>query len=155
MRKYAKTLVAIAVAALTLTMSQTASAQTQRDIRQIQCMAENIYHEAGNQSRRGMIAVGNVVMNRVESARFPNTPCEVIYQRSRGLCQFSWVCTRHIIRNMEVFRRAREIAEMVYYGRTGDITHGSTFYHAAYISPGWFATLRRTIRIEDHIFYRG
>lgn len=155
MRKYSKTLVAVAIATLTLTMSNTANAKTVADNRQIQCMAENIYHEAGNQSQRGMIAVGNVVMNRVESGRFPDTPCEVIHQRSRGMCQFSWVCnTRNRIRDLEMFRRAREIAVMVYYGRTSDVTRGSTFYHAAYISPGWFATLIQTVRIGDHIFYR-
>jgi N-acetylmuramoyl-L-alanine amidase len=155
MRRFAKSLVAVAIATITLTMSQAASAQPGRDNRQIQCMAENIYHEAGNQSQRGMIAVGNVVMNRVRSDHFPDSPCEVIHQRTRGMCQFSWVCnTRNRIRDLEMFRRAREVAEMVYYRRTGDVTRGSTFYHAAYISPGWFASLIRTVRIGDHIFYR-
>lgn len=155
MRKFAKSLVAVAIAAITLTMSNTANARVAFDNRQIQCMAENIYHEAGNQSQRGMIAVGNVVMNRVRSDRFPDTPCEVIHQRTRGMCQFSWVCnTRNRIRDLEMFRLARQVAEMVYHRRTGDVTHGSTFYHAAYISPGWFATLVRTVRIGDHIFYR-
>lgn len=150
-----KILMAAAVALFSLSMSQTASAQSQDDTRQIQCMAENVYHEAGNQSQRGMIAVSNVVMNRVQSGRFPSTPCSVIYQRSSRVCQFSWVCMGRAIRDSQLFRRAREVAELVYYGRTGDVTNGSTFYHATYIRPGWFATLRRTVTIGDHIFYRG
>jgi spore germination cell wall hydrolase CwlJ-like protein len=149
-----KIFMAIAIASLSITASQTASAQSQDDTRQIQCMAENVYHEAGNQSQRGMIAVSNVVMNRVQSGQFPNTPCSVIYQRNNRMCQFSWVCMSRSIRDSQLFRRAREVAEMVYYGRTGDVTNGSTFYHATYINPGWFATLRRTVRIGDHIFYR-
>ena len=58
----------------------------------LMCMALNIYHEAKNQSMLGQIAVGQVVMNRVEDRRFPNTVCEVVKQRKRGVCQFSWFC---------------------------------------------------------------
>ena len=43
-------------------------------------MAAIIYCEAGNQSYEGMVAVGAVVMNRVNSSSFPNTISEVIYQ---------------------------------------------------------------------------
>ena len=39
-------------------------------------MAANIYHEAGNQSMIGQMAVGQVVLNRVEDDRFPDTVCE-------------------------------------------------------------------------------
>lgn len=43
-------------------------------------LAAIIYCEAGNQPYVGQVAVGNVVMNRVKSAVFPNTVLEVIYQ---------------------------------------------------------------------------
>ena len=43
-------------------------------------MAAIIYCEAGNQSYEGQVAVGAVVMNRVNSSSFPNTISEVIYQ---------------------------------------------------------------------------
>lgn len=39
--------------------------------------------EAGNQPLTGKIAVGNVVLNRVNSSLFPNTVYEVIYQRGQ------------------------------------------------------------------------
>ena len=38
------------------------------------CLALNAYHEARNQDIRGMIAVTQVVMHRVESDLYPNTP---------------------------------------------------------------------------------
>ena len=44
-------------------------------------LAAIIYCEAGNQPYIGQVAVGNVVMNRVKSAVFPNTILEVIYQK--------------------------------------------------------------------------
>ena len=43
-------------------------------------LAALIYCEAGNQSYDGMVAVGAVVMNRVNSPSFPNSISEVIYQ---------------------------------------------------------------------------
>ena len=42
------------------------------------CLALNTYHEAKNQSLVGQIATAQVVMNRVEDNRFPNTICEVV-----------------------------------------------------------------------------
>lgn len=39
--------------------------------------------EAGNQPLEGKIAVGNVVLNRVASSKFPNTVYEVIHQRKQ------------------------------------------------------------------------
>jgi spore germination cell wall hydrolase CwlJ-like protein len=35
-----------------------------------------------------------------------------------------------------------------------DITDGAQFYHADYVRPSWAKTKKRTIEIEDHIFYR-
>ena len=46
----------------------------------LMCMALNIYHEARNQSMVGQVAVAEVVMNRVEDSRFPDTICEVVKQ---------------------------------------------------------------------------
>jgi spore germination cell wall hydrolase CwlJ-like protein len=127
---------------------------TAHDERQIHCLARNAYFEAGNQTDKGMIAVTNVVMNRVEDGRFPQTPCAVIHQRTRRVCQFSWVCEgKKSVRNMEIFRRARAAAERVYLEKAPDVTHGSLFYHANYVNPRW--NLKRVTRIGAHIFYRG
>ena len=42
-----------------------------------------IYAESGDQSLEGMIAVGNVVMNRVESPQFPNNIYDVLTQKNQ------------------------------------------------------------------------
>ena len=43
-------------------------------------LASVIFCEAGNQSYEGQVAVGAVVMNRINSDKFPDTMEEVIYQ---------------------------------------------------------------------------
>ena len=44
------------------------------------CLASNIYREARNQSLSGKVAVGQVVLNRVDNERFPDTICSVVKQ---------------------------------------------------------------------------
>ncbi len=126
------------------------------DKQQIQCLAENAYFEAGNQSKKGMIAVTNVVMNRVKDKRFPGTPCGVVNQKARGVCQFSWVCEGgKRVRDWALFQKARNVAEQVYLRNVGDVTGGAKFYHADYVRPRWAYVFDRTKKIGDHIFYRG
>ena len=121
---------------------------------QIKCMADNIYHEARGESRSGKIAVANVVMNRAQSGKFPGTPCAVIYQRNRGTCQFSWVCTKTKVSFSSNYSEALDIARKVYTGKIGDITGGALFFHSSYVAPSWSKTKRRTLRIGSHLFYR-
>ena len=123
------------------------------DRHQIQCLAENAYFEAGNQSTKGMIAVTNVVMNRAKDKRFPSTPCAVVHQKARGICQFSWVCGKKNIRDWALFERTKKVAEHVYLGNYGDVTHGAKFYHANYVNPNWGFT--RVAQIGSHVFYKG
>lgn len=46
-------------------------------------MERAMYFEANRSSRAGMIAVGNVVMNRVASDEFPDTVCAVVGQKGQ------------------------------------------------------------------------
>jgi spore germination cell wall hydrolase CwlJ-like protein len=109
---------------------------SQHDKQQIQCMAENTYFEAAHEPYKGRIAVNNVVLNRVKDKRFPKTPCAVINQKARGVCQFSWKCEGgKRIGDMAAYRKAKEIAEDVYLGNYGDVTKGAKFYHADYVIP--------------------
>lgn len=43
-----------------------------------ECLARAMYFESNRSSRDGMVAVGSVVMNRVEDGRWGNTVCQVV-----------------------------------------------------------------------------
>ena len=131
----------------------------------LMCMAFNIYHEANNQSMLGQIAVGQVVMNRVEDSRFPDTVCEVVKQAVtyKGTdkpvlhkCQFSWYCDGKKDEpnyDSKAWSKALKYAVVVLGGNiTLDFTEGATHYHATYVRPAWAKT--KTTRIDRHIFYR-
>ena len=137
------------------------------DRHQIQCLAENAYFEAGNQSTKGKVAVTHVVMNRMKDDRFPKSACAVVHQKSRGVCQFSWVCDGKAKRNLyklknedekiawaEAIALANEL--LMEYNDLEDVTKGATFFHAHYVKPDWsrWKKIERTVRIDDHIFYR-
>jgi len=123
--------------------------------REIDCLADNIYYEAGFESEAGQVAVALVTLNRVNDPRYPKHVCEVVKQKARSTCQFSWVCL-HInhVRNNAVYENARKIALHVYsnYDNLVDITKGSLYYHADYVNPKW--KLQKTVVIGRHIFYK-
>lgn len=123
--------------------------------RELKCLADNIYYEAGNQSTRGKLAVAAVTINRVNSPKFPKSICSVVYQRTGGTCQFSWTCMRKYVPNPEQYAEAKRVAEKVLFAGAnhGVLGKNVLFYHADYVNPGW--NLRRVTKIGDHIFYAG
>ena len=124
--------------------------------KQIRCLATNMYYEARGEGEKGMTAVGHVVMNRVESSKFPSTPCGVIYQKNKKTCQFSWVCSNRLsVTNIKLYERAVMLAKNIYNGNSYDLTYGATFFHAVYVQPYWAKSFKKTTRIGNHIFYRG
>ena len=49
---------------------------------------------------------------------------------------------------------AIDIAEATMKGYLYDTTSGATHYHAYYVQPSWSYKFTKTVRINDHIFYR-
>lgn len=117
----------------------------------LQCMAEALYHEARGEGTRGQAAVAEVILNRVDSRRFPATVCGVINQRS----QFSYtIGGPKPIRNKAAFRRVTEVARAALSGAPRSLTGGATYFHTPAVRPSWSKRFHRTVRIGGHIFYR-
>lgn len=127
----------------------------------LQCMAENIYFEAATQSYVGKLAVGRVVLNRLNDSSRPNTICGVIYEGSQNTrtstCQFSWTCQpkKMIDLSSDAWNKSVLVARELLSNRTMvDVTEGATYYHATYVSPAWRKSLRKVAQIDDHVFYK-
>lgn len=122
------------------------------------CLTQAIYYEARNQSLAGQMAVADVVLNRVENRRYPDTVCGVVFQgaKRRTGCQFSFTCDGSMKGRVE--RRAmvqsRTVATAVLGGFRVALTDGATNYHADYVEPYWAPTLAQTAQVGDHLFYR-
>ena len=128
--------------------------------RQLECMAMNIYREAGYEPFEGKVAVGQVVMNRVKSGKFGDDVCGVIYQKNvvmdKVVCQFSWYCdsaarTRPV--NNTAYNESYEVAKKVLLeGFKLDVLKEALYYHANYVNPKW--PLEKIGQIGNHIFYK-
>lgn len=129
--------------------------------KEINCLADNIFFEAGNQSDLGKKAVAYVTLNRMYSTNFPENICSIVYQKSKNVCQFSWVCKSRSLRNRknkeyEMWQRSLSIANQAVhdYNIYDDPTHGALHFHADYVKPFWSKVYYRTTKIDNHIFYR-
>ena len=122
---------------------------------QWQCLTQAIYFEARGESLEGQIAVAEVILNRVEAAGFPKTVCGVVKARGASECAFSYVCdaAADVMRDPVAIDRASRIARAMLDGAPRELTHGATFFHAAYVSPDW-GHVTRTAQIGGHLFYR-
>jgi len=122
------------------------------------CLAEALYFEARGESTLGQFAVAEVILNRVDNRRWPDTICGVIEQgkHRRNACQFSYICdgVPDRIRENRAYRQAKAIALDMVGGAPRSLTDGATHYHADFVSPGWARRLTRTRTIGTHIFYR-
>ena len=118
----------------------------------LMCLALNVYHEARDQSTAGQIAVTQVVINRVNDNRFPDSICKVVKQPG----QFSRFWDKKSDKPYEekAWQKSLVVARTVYDGKTIDITDGATYYHANYVNPSWARKRTKTVRIDDHIFYK-
>ena len=106
-----------------------------------------VYAESNTQPLEGMIGVGNVVLNRVASSRFPNSIEEVVFQPG----QFNPVDMGTIY--LEPSEQAVTAAKLALEGV--DIVGESLYFVNPTIgATGWFnQNLTLTVVIADHAFY--
>ncbi|MDH5395990.1 MAG: cell wall hydrolase [Gammaproteobacteria bacterium] len=129
--------------------------------RDIHCLALNIYHEARGEKKSGQIAVAKVTLNRVLSRRYPDTVCEVVYEkrwdriRKRYVGAFSWTEFDEPPKlKSKAWYRAWDIAKTTYKNKDKLQLDGAVFYHAKHIKPSWARKKKPIAKIGDHIFYR-
>ena len=118
---------------------------------QFYCGAQNIYHESRGESNLGQIAVAHVVRNRVESPKYPNTVCEVVWQPK----QFSWT---HDGRSDEPKDRPAFVKAVWLHliaNMKNDITDGATnFYAHKKVTPSWASEKEVVALIGNHTFLK-
>ncbi len=131
------------------------------------CLALAIYHEARGEPEAGQRAVATVILNRVKSARYPSSVCDVVYQNAKQLnrCQFSFACDgkpddagngNRIVR--ESWVKANLVAQTAFNRfqsglSLGKLPPSALFYHSLAVNPRWASSMRKVAQIGEHIFY--
>jgi spore germination cell wall hydrolase CwlJ-like protein len=145
-------------------INSTTSTQVSAEYKkQVDCLAKNIYYEAGHESYEGKLAVAQVTMNRVNDPKYPKDICSVVYQKTTGenlksVCQFSWTCMvkELVVKDKYAWEEANNIAKRAL---TQPVLHdtiaesNALYYHAVYVNPGWNKT-KVVTKIGNHIFYK-
>ena len=123
-----------------------------------QCLAEALYFESRGESVQGQFAVAEVILNRVDSKRFPNSICAVVYQGTgrKYACQFTFTCDgiAEVIHEPAAYDQVGKVAKMMVDGAPRALTDGATYFHTLSVRPSWSRKFTRTTTIGVHHFYR-
>lgn len=115
-----------------------------------------IQAEAGGEDIKGKILVANVILNRVNSYKFPNTLKDVILQRSGSLAQFSPVSDGRLW-TVTVSQETKLAAKMALEGE--DYSNGALYFMArSAAEPSnvtWFdRALTKVLKHGGHEFFK-
>ena len=85
--------------------------------KQMSCLAEALYFEARGEPITGQLAVGEVILNRVEDSRYPSSICKVINQGTgrRFACQFTYTCDGKLetVHERKAYEMALKLAKIL------------------------------------------
>ena len=122
-----------------------------------QCLTEALYFEARGETVKGQFAVAEVILNRVDSSRFPSSVCGVVNQGTgrKFACQFTYTCDgrpEHV-NEPAAWDRVGKVAKLMLAGAPRSLTKGATYYHTTAVRPSWSRKFSRTAHIGVHLFY--
>jgi spore germination cell wall hydrolase CwlJ-like protein len=83
--------------------------------------------EAGGEDQNGKLLVANVVLNRVNSSKFPDTVWDVVMQKEQGIAQFSPTVDGRY-QSVTVSEDTKTAVERALYGE--DISRGALYFCA-------------------------
>jgi len=131
-----------------------------KEAKEMRCLALNIYFEARSEPTDGQLAVAFVTINRMQSRRYPNTLCGVVWQKR----QFSWTHDGKSDRPYEqrAWQQAQMIARFIFtkymalpekVRRIMDRTNGALHYYAPKLAdPYWAKAKKVTFTVGGHVF---
>lgn len=116
---------------------------------ELMLLARVIHAEARGESFEGQVAVGAVILNRLDNPHFPKTITEIVFQKNNRVYQFSPVGDGSI--NLEPDEKSIQAALQALSGR--DPTKGALFFYNPEISGDkWITTLPVVTKIGNHVF---
>ena len=115
---------------------------------EIEMLKYIVEQETRGGSYKHKCIVTNVILNRVEDSRFPNTVREVLFQKN----QFSSIWN-YYQKRVEPDQSTERAVNDVLNGRVEDESNGALFFHSMK-SDGWFSSLSFVMEMEGHRFFK-
>lgn len=127
----------------------------------ILCLALNVYHEARGESLEGQRLVAQVTLNRAVTE---DRVCDEVFRPY----QFSWanelttttpqrrkqLAHKFVPRDKKAWVVAKRVATKAMSGMYKGLARKSTHYHTHAVSPKWAKSMKLTMVIGNHRFYR-
>lgn len=121
--------------------------------KEAECLAKNIFFEAGVEPWEGKIAVGQVTLNRMGAKRWQSTICGVVYAKN----QFSWTRSAQLLKQQPrgpLWEASVKAAQDVLAGVRLPNLRAALFYHTDYIDPpDWASPKFMLAQVSQHVFY--
>lgn len=119
-------------------------------LKDIECLARNIYHEARGEPLEGQVAVAQVTINRVESGGFQSSVCNAVYANR----QFSWTLDKSKkIKDRKAWEASITVAKAVLTKSIHLSDFKALYFHTKQVKPRWNRNKRVVAVIGNHIFY--
>ena len=113
------------------------------------CMVKVVHREAGNQPRKGQLAVAQTLLNRIRSGRFADTICGVANQRN----QYFNTSRYNPRRGTPTWQAAVAVAQQALDRRTPAVLPGAMFFRATYAANSSFFRSRTPAgTLGAHVF---
>lgn len=121
-----------------------------------QTLLKIVEAEAGCEDENGKLLVANVVLNRVDSSKFPSTVRGVVYQADGGKVQFTPAYNGRL-QSVKVSEETKEAVQKALYGE--DISDGALYFVATSVAgeqkSGWFyRNLTYLFDYGNHSFFK-
>jgi spore germination cell wall hydrolase CwlJ-like protein len=117
--------------------------------KEFQCIAENIYYEAGVEGFIGKISVAQTVFNRAETGKWGNSFCDVIHSKK----QYSWTNTKQKPPKGPLWEASKDAAKAFQYGIRVRNLENVKHYHTTAVNTVWDNDMNKVGTIGNHVFY--
>ena len=122
---------------------------------ELMCLAVAIFFEARGEPHTGQEMVAEVVMNRVEHHKFPDTVCDVVYEDRQFSFTHDGIPDSLDAYELPEDRRMADKAIVMAHEFLNGYRFGatSTHFHADYVEPFWTNHYEFDGLVGSHLFY--
>ena len=117
-----------------------------------ECLARNVFYEAGVEPKEGKVAVAQVTYNRLKEGKWGKTVCDVVYAKA----QFSWTLSakkKWAQPSGALWAESKAAVNEFLRGIRIEQLDAVLHYHADYVKPKWAVEDKAKVKVGQHIFY--
>ena len=125
------------------------------DEEELHCLSVALYKEVRGEPEKAIIVVAQTILNRTEHRDWPDSVCDVVKQKIKGRCQFSWWCTanRLVIKDIKSYNRLNKISFNALTGKYKGMST-SHYFKRCDVNNKFFDKLEFRGKIGATCFYR-